>query len=111
MNDIISQNKVSESIRNDVTSVLICFPRQNIQNGSTERTKKNSEGSSVNFEWLLSESDYFNRLFWNLLKYRRYIIGNCTGAIYFYIFYTTFLLRCCFYNKMVETSNLIFSKT
>ena len=63
MIDTISQNKVRESIRNNITSVLICFLRQNIQNGSTEHSKKNSEGSSVNSEWLLSESDYFKRLF------------------------------------------------
>ena len=63
MNHIISQNKVRESIRNDVISILICFLPQNIQNGSTDRSKKNSKGSSVNFEWLLSESDYFKRLF------------------------------------------------
>ena len=50
MNIIISQNKVWESSRNDFTSVLICFPCQNIQNGSTERSKKNSKGSSVNFQ-------------------------------------------------------------
>ena len=50
MNDIISQNKVRESIRNDVTNNLICLPCKNIQNGSSERSKKNSEGSSVNFE-------------------------------------------------------------
>ena len=63
MNDIIYQNKVREPIPNDFTSVLICFSRQNIQNGRTERPKKNSEGSSGNFEWLLSESDYFKILF------------------------------------------------
>ena len=45
MNDIISQNKVHESIRNDVTNVLVCFRRQNIQNGNTEHSKKNSEPS------------------------------------------------------------------
>ena len=54
MNDIISQNKVPESVWNNATSVLICFQRQDIQNGSIERSKKNGEGSSVNFEWLLS---------------------------------------------------------
>ena len=63
MNDIIYQNKVRESIPNDFTSVLICFSCKSIQNGRAERPKKNSEGSSVKFEWLLSESDYFKRLF------------------------------------------------
>ena len=61
MNGVISHNKVRESIRNDLTSVLICFPRQNIRNGGTERSKKNSEGSGVSYYSVkvITLKDYF----------------------------------------------------